>query len=80
MSEARTSLTVLLAGLAGFALGATMLGFAALSIGMSLLGHAQGGIHSDWTGVVLLATLIGIVSGGVAGAKGAIRLAESRHD
>ena len=69
MSEVRTSLVVLLAGLVGFALGAAMLGFAALSIGMSLLGHAQGGIHSDWTLAVLLATLIGIVSGSGRGQR-----------
>jgi hypothetical protein len=80
MGEAkRTSLVVLLAGLLGFALGAAMLGFAALSIGISFLGHAQGGIHSDWTLVVLFGTLVSFGLGGVAGAKGAVRLAKSWH-
>ena len=73
----RTSLIVLLAGLVGFAFGAAMLGFAALWIGISFLGHVQGGIHSDWTLVVLVGTLVGFGLGGVAGAKGAVRLAKS---
>ena len=77
MGEVRTSLVALLAGLVGFALGAAMLGFAALSIGVSFLGHVQGGIHSDWTLVVLLGTLVCIGLGGVAGARGFIRLAKS---
>jgi hypothetical protein len=75
----RTSLVVLLAGVVGFALGAAMLGFAGLSIGMSFLGHVQGGIHSDWTLVVLFGTLVSFGLGGVAGAKGAVRLAKSWH-
>ena len=79
MGEMRTTLLVLLSGLVGFALGATMLGFAALSIGFSFLGHVQGGIHSDWTLVVLLGTLVCFGLGGVAGAKGAVRLAKSWH-
>jgi hypothetical protein len=74
MSEVRTPLVVMLAGLVGFVLGAAMLGFAALSIGMSLLVHVRGGIHSDWTFVVLLGTLIGVGLGGVAGTKVAVRL------
>jgi hypothetical protein len=74
MGEVRTSLVVLLAGLVGCMLGAALLGYAALAVGMSLLGHVQGGIHSDWSLVVLLAILVCAVAGGVAGAKGAVRL------
>jgi hypothetical protein len=73
----RTSLAALLAGLVGFALGAAMLGYAALSIGISLLGQAQGGIHSDWSVVVLFGTVVSFGLGGVAGAKGASDLAKS---
>ena len=76
----RTTLVVLLAGLVGFALGAAMLGFAGLWIGMSFLGYAQGGIHSDWTLVVLCGTLMCFGLGGVAGAKGAVRLTKSWRD
>jgi len=76
----RTPLVVLLAGLAGFALGAAIFGFAALSIGISCLGHVQEGIHSDWTFVVLLGTLACIGVGGVAGSKAAVRLAKGWHD
>lgn len=77
MGIVRTSLVVLLAGLVGFALGAAMLAFAALSIGISFLGHVQGGIHSDWTLVVLIGTVACFGVGGVAGAKGATRLVKS---
>ena len=73
----RTSLVDLLTALVGFALGAAILGYAALSIGMSLLGQAQGGIHSDWTVVVLFGTVVSFGLGGVAGANGAVRLAKS---
>jgi hypothetical protein len=73
----RTPLIGLLAASAGFMFGATALGFAALYIGMSLLRFAPGGIHSDWTPVVLIITLVCIVLGGVAGAKGAVRLVKS---
>ncbi|GLR90494.1 hypothetical protein [Bradyrhizobium iriomotense] len=73
----RTSLVVLLAGLVGFAVGAAMLGYAALLIGISFLGHVQGGIHSDWTIVVLFGILVCFGLGGVAGAKGAVRRAKS---
>jgi hypothetical protein len=73
----RTPLIVLLAGLVGFMFGATTLGYAALYVGFSLLRFARGGIHSDWTAVVLIGTLVCIVLGGVAGAKGAIRLVKS---
>jgi hypothetical protein len=79
MSERERSLVVLLAGFIGFALGAAMSGFVAASIGMSLLGHAQAGIHSDWTLVVLLGTLIAIILGGVTGAEAAGRLVVSWH-
>jgi hypothetical protein len=75
----RTSLVVLLAGLVGFVLGAAVLGYAALLIGISFLGHVQGGIHSEWTGVVLIGTLVCLGLGGMAGAKGAVRLAKSWH-
>lgn len=70
----RRSMAALLAGLVGFALGAATLGSAALSVGLSLLGHARGGIHSDWTLVVLFGTLVCSGLGGVAGAKAAARL------
>jgi hypothetical protein len=73
----RTPLIVLLAGLVGFMLGAIILGYAALYIGFSLLRFAPGGIHSDWTSVVLIGTLVCVVLGGVAGAKGAVRLVKS---
>jgi len=79
MTEARTSLTVLLSGLAGFALGGAILAFAALLIGMSVLAHADGGIHSDWGLVVFFGTLACFGIGGVTGAKGAVRLAKSRR-
>ncbi len=75
----RTSLIVLLAGLMGFSLGAAILGFAALWIGISFLGHVRGGIHSDWTFVVLLGTLVCFGLGGVAGAKGAVGLVKYWH-
>lgn len=77
MGEMRAPLVVLLAGLLGFALGAATLAFAALSIGISLLGQAKGGIHSDWTLLVLFVTLVSFGVGGVAGAKGAVSLAKS---
>lgn len=77
-AEGGTSLVDLLAGLVGCLLGAATLGFAALSIGMPFLGHVPGGIHSDWTYVVLLAFLMSAVAGGVAGAKGALRFVKSR--
>ena len=54
-----------------------MLGYAALSIGMTLLGQAQGGIHSDWTVVVIFGIVLSFGLGGVAGATGAVRLAKS---
>jgi hypothetical protein len=79
MEYERTSLPVLLAGLVGSVAGAAALGYAALWIGVSLLGHASGGIHSDWTLVVLLAILVCAVAGGIAGAKGAARLVKSRR-
>jgi hypothetical protein len=73
-------LIVLLARLVGFTFGAASLGFAALFVGIELLRFAPGGIHSDWTLVVFVATLVCIGLGGVAGAKGAVRLARSfRH-
>jgi hypothetical protein len=79
MREVRTSLVVLLAGVVGFALGAAMLGFAALSIGFSFLRLVPGGIHSDWSIVVLFGILVCLGLGGLAGAKGAVRLAKSWH-
>jgi len=78
MGEAnRTSWVVLAAGVVGFALGAAILGYAALSSGFWLLGHARAGIHSDWALAVPVGALVGFVLGGVAGAKGAVRLAKS---
>lgn len=71
---------VVLAGLVGFTFGAAILGFAALFVGISLLRFAQGGIHSDWTFVVLVGTLVGIGLGGFAGAKGAVRLVKPWRD
>lgn len=73
----RTPLIVLLAGSVGFMFGSTTLGLAALYVGISLLRFAQGGIHSDSMMAVLIGTLAGAVLGGVAGAKGAIRLVKS---
>ena len=73
------SLAVLLAGLAGFAFGAAMLGFAALSIGFLFLGHVPGGIHSDWSIAVIFGSLLCFGLGGVAGAAGAVRLAKLWH-
>jgi len=70
----RTSFLVLLAGLAGFVLGAAVLGYGALGVGMSLLSQAQGGIHSNWTYVVLVGTLVCVGLGGVVGGKWAARL------
>jgi hypothetical protein len=80
MKKARTSLAVLLSSLIGFTLGGAVLAFAALLIGMSLLARANGGIHSDWTLVVFFGTLVCFGLGGVAGAKGAVRLAKSWRD
>ncbi|MCK1366470.1 hypothetical protein [Bradyrhizobium sp. 62] len=73
----RTSLIALLVRLVGFTLGGAVLGFAAMLIGTSFLGGVQGGIHSDWTLVVLLGILVCFALGGVAGAKGATRLVKS---
>lgn len=73
----RTPLIVLLAGLVGFTFGSATLGYAALYVGFSLLRFAPGGIHSEWTGDVLIGFLVCIVLGGVAGAKGALRLVKS---
>ena len=67
-------MVVLLAALVGFALGAAMLGYAAMAIGFSFLRYVPGGIHSDWTPVVLLGGLICFGLGGVAGATAAVRL------
>jgi hypothetical protein len=76
----RTPLIVLLAGLLGFTSGAAILGFAALFLGISLLRFAPGGIHSDWTLLVLAGTLVCAGLGGVAGATASARLAKSwRH-
>ena len=76
----RTSFVVLLAGLMGFMLGAAVFGYTALLIGISFLGHAQGGIHTDRTGLVFIGTLVCLGLGGVAGRKGAVHLAKSWHD
>jgi hypothetical protein len=73
----RTSLIVLLARLVGFTLCGAVLGFAAMLIGTSFLSRVQGGIHSDWTLVVLIGILVCFALGGVAGAKGATRLVKS---
>ena len=66
MGEVRTSLIVLLAGLMGCLLGAAALGF------------VQGGIHSDWSLVVAFGIPVCAAAGGVAGAKGAVRLVKRR--
>jgi len=79
-TEVRASSTVLLLGLIGFGLGGAILAFGALLIGMSFLARTNGGIHSDWTLVVLFGTLACFGLGGVAGAKGAVRLAKSRSN
>jgi hypothetical protein len=70
-------MVVLLGALVGFALGAAMLGYAALGIGFLFLSHVRGGIHSDWSIVVLFGVLICFGSGGVAGARAAVRLVKS---
>lgn len=80
MTEARTSPPVLLSGFMGFALGGAILAFAELLIGTSLLAHADGGVHSDWTIVVFFGALACFGVGGVAGARGALRLVKSRID
>jgi hypothetical protein len=78
MGEAtRASMVVPLAALLGFALGAAMLGYAALGIGFLYLSHVRGGIHSDWTIVVLFGSLICFGLDGVAGARAAVRLVKS---
>ncbi len=43
--------------------------YAALLIGISFLGHVRGGIHSNWTFLLLIVTLACFVRGGVAGVK-----------
>jgi hypothetical protein len=73
----RTSLILLLARLVGFTLGGAVLGYAAMLIGTSFLGLVQGGIHSNWTLVVLIGILVCFALGGIAGAKGAARLVKS---
>lgn len=73
----RASFVVLFAGLVGFVLGAAALGYGALVLGFSLLAHAPGGIHSDWTYLVFLGTLVCLGLGGVAGGRGAAHLAKS---
>jgi uncharacterized membrane protein len=78
MGEAtRASMVVLLAALVGFALGAAVLGYVAFGIGLLFLSYAPGGIHSDWSAVVLFGVLICFGLGGVAGARAALRLAKS---
>jgi hypothetical protein len=78
MGEAtRASMVVLLGALVGFALGAAMLGYAALGIGFLFLSQVRGGIHSDWSIVVLFGIPICFGLGGVAGARAAIRLVKS---
>jgi hypothetical protein len=70
-------MVVLLGALVGFALGAAVLGYAALGIGFLFLSHVRGGIHSDWTIVVLFGTLICFGLGGVAGVRVAVRRIKS---
>jgi uncharacterized membrane protein len=70
-------MVVLLAALVGFALGAALLGYAAFAIGFLFLSFVPGGIHSDWTAVVLVGILICFGLGGVAGARAAVRLVKS---
>jgi hypothetical protein len=73
----RASMVVLLAALVGFALGAAMLGYAALGIGFLFLSYVPGGIHSEWSIVVMFGALICFGLGGVAGARAAVRLVKS---
>jgi hypothetical protein len=69
---------VLLARLVGLTVGATVFGFVALEIGLALLSVAPGGIHGSANVLLLFfGVLLSVVLGGVAGAKGAIRLVES---
>ncbi|WP_315750220.1 MULTISPECIES: hypothetical protein [unclassified Bradyrhizobium] len=62
------------AGVIGFALGAAMLGYAALAIGSFALSFAPGGIHSDWSIVVLLGIVAGVSLGSLLGTWAAVRL------
>jgi hypothetical protein len=77
MGKVRTSFVVLLTGLVGFVLGAAIAGYAAMWIGVLFLSRVPGGIHSDWTLVVLFGIVAGIGLGGTAGTKAALRLARS---
>ena len=70
----RGSVVIMLGALVGFALGAVMLGYAALAIGFLCLSHVPGGIHSDWSIVVLFAVPICFCLGGVAGGGAAVSL------
>jgi hypothetical protein len=75
----QTSLILLIATVAGFALGAVLLGSVAWLIGLSLLSRVPAGIHSGWAGVVIFGTLMCFVIGGVAGAVGVLRFVKSWH-
>jgi len=77
MGEATRVSIVVLAALVGFALGASMLGYVAMGIGFWFLSYMPGGIHSDWTGIVLLSVLTCFGLGGFAGARAAVRLVKS---
>jgi len=70
-------MVVLLAALMGFALGAAMLGYAAMGIGALFLSHVRGGIHSDWSIVVLFGILTCFGLGGIAKATAAVRFVKS---
>jgi len=67
------ALVLLLAPLVGFALGSVVLGYLALLIGFSLVGN----IHSELILLAFFAALACFILGGVAGATGAVRLANS---
>ena len=73
MGAKRGAFVLLLAPLVGFALGSVMLGYLALLVGFSLIPS----IHSDLILLVLFGALACFILGGTAGAKGAVRLADS---
>ena len=67
------ALVLLLAPLVGFALGSVVFGYLALVVGFSLVGN----IHSDLMYLAFFGALACFTFGGIAGATGAVRLANS---
>jgi hypothetical protein len=73
MGVKRTAFVLLLARLVGFALGSVLLGYLAVAVGFSLVGN----IHSDMMYLAFFGALACFIFGGIAGAIGAVRLANS---